>query len=80
LLGLWVRIPPGAYMFVVIVVCFQVNVCADRLLVQRSPTVFARVLECDLEASLRGGLDPKMGRRATGKEEMYISILLLRII
>ena len=39
LLRLWVRIPPGAWMFVVSVVCCQVEVSAtDWTLVQRSPT------------------------------------------
>ena len=38
LLRLWVRIPPGAWMFVLIVVCCQVEVFAtSRSLVQRSP-------------------------------------------
>jgi hypothetical protein len=38
LLRLWVRIPPGAWMSVVSVVCFQVEVSAtDWSLVQRSP-------------------------------------------
>ena len=38
-LGLWVRIPPGAWTFVVSVVCCQVEVSAmSRSLVQRSPT------------------------------------------
>jgi hypothetical protein len=42
LLGLWVRIPPGAWMSVVNVACCQVEVSATgRSLVQRSPT------ECD---------------------------------
>ena len=39
LLGLWVRIPPGAWMSVVSVVCCQVEVSATGWsLVQRSPT------------------------------------------
>ena len=39
LLRLWVRIPPEAWMFVVSVVCCQVEVSAtDLSLVQRSPT------------------------------------------
>ena len=39
LLRLWVRFPPGAWMFVVRVVCCQVEVSAtDWSLVQRSPT------------------------------------------
>ena len=41
-LGLWVRIPPGAWMSVLSVVCCQVEVSATgRSLVQKSPT------ECD---------------------------------
>jgi hypothetical protein len=39
LLELWFRIPSGAWMSVVSVVCRQVEVCAmDRSHVQRSPT------------------------------------------
>jgi len=39
LLGLWVRIPPGALMFVVSVVCCQVKVSATSWsFIQRSPT------------------------------------------
>ena len=39
LLKLWVRVPPEAWMFVVIVVCCQVEVSATSWsLVQRSPT------------------------------------------
>ena len=39
LLRSWVRIPPGAWMFVVNVLCCQVEVCATSWsLVQRSPT------------------------------------------
>ena len=39
LLRLWVRIPPGAWTFVVSVLCCQVEVSAtSRSLVQRSPT------------------------------------------
>ena len=42
LLRLWVRIPPGAWMFVVNVVCFQVEVLrgADHLYKGVLPTVF----------------------------------------
>jgi hypothetical protein len=40
LLGLWVRIPPEAWMSYMSVVCCQVEVSATgRSLVQRSPTV-----------------------------------------
>ena len=57
--------------------CCQVEISAtDRLIVHRRPTVCAHVFECDLEASIMGGRDPKMGRRATGKKKKYISILL----
>jgi len=39
LLGLWVRIPPGAWVYMLSVVCFQVEVSATGWsLVQRSPT------------------------------------------
>jgi hypothetical protein len=45
-MGLWVRIPPGAGMSVVSVVCCQVEVSSSgRSLVQRSPT------ESDRESS-----------------------------
>ena len=44
LLGLWFRIPPGAWMFVVGVVCCQVEVSATGWsLVQRSEEAMARV-------------------------------------
>jgi hypothetical protein len=52
LLGLRFRIPPGALMSVVSVVCCQVQVSASGLsLVQRSPTDCG-VPECDREASI----------------------------
>jgi hypothetical protein len=68
LLGLRVRIPPGACLSVVSDVCCQVEVTASGLsLVQKSPTEFD-VSECD-----RGSLDnerslahqrlPKRGKR-----------------
>ena len=39
LLGMRVRIPPGAWLSLVNVVCYHVEVCAtDRSLIQRSPT------------------------------------------
>jgi len=51
LLGLWVQIPPGAWMSVVTVVCCQVEVSASGWsLVQRSPTECG-VSKCDPEAS-----------------------------
>jgi hypothetical protein len=52
LLGLWVRIPPEAWMSLVSVVCFQVEVSVtDRSLVQMSPTECG-VSECDLGTSI----------------------------
>jgi len=53
LLGLWLRIPSRAWMFVCceICVCSQVEVCAaGRSLVQGSPTE-CDLSECDLETS-----------------------------
>ena len=47
LLRLWVRIPPGTWMFVVSVVCCQVEVSATSWsLVQRSPTDVVRRFVC----------------------------------
>jgi hypothetical protein len=53
LLGLWVRIPPGAWMSsLVSVVCCQVEVSATSWsLVQRSPTECGVSKVCDREAS-----------------------------
>jgi hypothetical protein len=52
LVGLWIRIPPGARMFVVSVVCCQVEVSASGWsLVQGSPIKYG-VAECDREASI----------------------------
>jgi hypothetical protein len=49
--GLWVRIPPEAWMFVCCVVCCQVQVSATgRSLVRRSPTDCG-VSKCNLETS-----------------------------
>ena len=63
LLGLLVRIPPGAWMSLVAVMPFQVEVCAlGWSFVQRSPT------ECDRRASITrspcptGGLLCQEGR------------------
>jgi hypothetical protein len=66
LLRLWDRIPPEALMFVVSVVCYQVEVCATRWsLVQRSPNDCG-VSECGLEASRMKKPCPPLGRSATG--------------
>ena len=48
LLGLWVRIPPGEWMFVVSVVCCQVekDLCVGMLFIQKSPCVCVCVCVC----------------------------------
>jgi hypothetical protein len=52
LLGLWVRIPPRAWMSLVSVVCCQVEVSATSWsLVQRSPIECGVSKVCDREAS-----------------------------
>ena len=56
LLRLWVRIPPGAWMFVVSVVCCQVEVSAtDWSHVQRSPTDCGASLCVIKKSRKRGG-------------------------
>jgi hypothetical protein len=52
LLGLWVRIPPEAWIMslVNVVFCQVESSATSRLLVQRSPTEFG-VPQCDREAS-----------------------------
>ena len=58
LLGLRVRIPPGAWVSVVSVVCCQVQVCAPgRSLVHWSPTECSCVIEV-IEEPHRGSLGP----------------------
>jgi hypothetical protein len=70
LLGLWFRIPPGAWMSVSCVVCCQVEVSASGWsLVQR------RTIECpfsmrDCEASTMRRPRPTRGRRARKKNVM----------
>jgi hypothetical protein len=65
LLRLWVRIPPGAWMFVVVsFVCCQIEVSATSWsTVQRSPTDW-RVVVCDLETSWMRGFWLTGGCRA----------------
>jgi len=54
LLGLWVQIPPEAWMFVVSVVCRPVEVSASGWsLVRRSPTAKCGMSECDNESSIK---------------------------
>jgi hypothetical protein len=69
LLRSWVRIPPGAWMFVVSVVCCQVEVSATSWsLIQRSPIDCGASL-CDLETSrLRPW--PALGLSSTKKKRL----------
>jgi len=71
LLGLWVRIPPGACLSLVSVVCCQVEVSVSGWsLVQRSPT------ECDRESSTMrrpwspGGCCAKVKHEGWGNREV----------
>jgi hypothetical protein len=67
LLGLWVRIPPGAWMSSW-VLCCQVEVCAvGWSLFQRSP-IECGVSECDREASTMRRPWPTRGCSAIGKK------------
>jgi len=62
---LWVRIPRKAWMFVVSVVCCQVEVSATGLsLVQRRPTDCGAPKQCDLETSRMRRVWPTLGRSA----------------
>jgi hypothetical protein len=75
LLRSWVRIPPGAWVFVVSVVCCQVEVSATSwLLVQRSPTRLWCVVVCDLETSWMGRPWPTLGCSATEKKSANVTI------
>jgi hypothetical protein len=67
LLGMQVRIPPGACLSVMNVVCCQVEVSASGWsLVQRSPTECG-VSECDREPSIMRRLWPSRGCCAAGE-------------
>jgi hypothetical protein len=69
LLQLWVRIPSGAWMFVVSVVCCQVEVSAtDWSLVQRSPTDRGASLCVIKERCTRGGYVPARGLQNTNPQ------------
>jgi len=71
---LWVRIPPGAWMFVCCECCvlFGRGLC-DELITR--PGVLSTVVRrvCDLETSRMKRPWPALGRSAT-KKEIYISI------
>jgi hypothetical protein len=69
LVGLWIRIPPGAWMFVVSVMCSQVDVYVwGWSLVQKNPTECGVSSECDREAPLIEGRDMQSRRTGTGKK------------
>jgi hypothetical protein len=67
LLGLWVRIPPRAWMFVSCeLLCCQVEVSATSLsLVERNPTERSAQW-CDPETSRMKSLRSALGRAAAG--------------
>ena len=72
LLRFWVRIPPGAWMSVVSVVCCQVEISArSRSLVQRSPTECGASL-CVIEISKMRRPWPTGGCRAKNKTKTHI--------
>ena len=69
LLRSWVRIPLGAWMFVVNVVCCQVEVSAtDWSLVQRSPTDCGASLCVIQKPRMRGGYSPARGLQNTNPQ------------
>jgi hypothetical protein len=70
LLGMWVRIPLGAWMSLISVVCCRVEVSATgRSVLQRSPTECG-ASECDRAASTMRTPWPTNGRRAMEKESV----------
>jgi len=72
LLGLWIRIPPGAWMSVCVsVVCCQVEASAlGWSLIQRSPTDCAASLCVIVNPRYWGGLGPLGGCCAMGERRM----------
>jgi hypothetical protein len=76
LLTLWVRVPPGAWISVVSVVCCQVEVSATSLsLVQKSPTDFS-VLRVIYKPRDSGGPDPMGALRPKTKKQAVLLIAL----
>ena len=72
LLRLWVRIPPGAWMSVVDVVCCQVDVCATQWSrVQRSPTDCDASLCVSYKPQEWGGHGPRRAAAPQGVGECY---------
>ena len=76
LLRLWVRLPPGAWMFVVSVVCCQVEVSATGWsLVQRSPTVMPRYLwSRNLVNGPLGGCPPPAPQKTNKQHEVSLTL------
>ena len=75
LLRSWVRIPPGAWVFVVSVMCCQVEISATSWsLVQRSPTDCDAVVVCDLETSKMRRPWPALGRSENRKKKSLRNI------
>ena len=69
LLRLWVRIPPGSWMYVMSVVCCKVEVSAtDWSLVQRSPTDCGASLYVTKKPRKRGGYSPARGLQNTNPQ------------
>jgi len=84
LLGLWVRIPPGAWMSLLSVMCCQVDVSASGWsLVQRSPTECGVV--CDPKASImrvpgsREAVAPLEVGKGGGKKTFCSFVSLIRL-
>ena len=84
-LRLWVRIPPGAWMFVMSVVCCQVEDSAPSWsLVQRSPTDCGESMcVCDLETLWMRRPWPTGGCRAknkqTNRQRLEVKVLYTRL-
>ena len=80
LLGLWVLIPPGTWMFVVIVVCCQVEVSAmSWSFVQRNPTDCSASLSVIYKPCEWGGPGP-LGVDAPKKKYIYKIYIYTRTI
>jgi hypothetical protein len=82
LLGLWVRIPPEAWMSQVNVVCFLVEVSVSVLsITQRNPTEYS-LSECDREASIsrRSWAWVTRGCCVMGKNENGFSTFLRNVV
>ena len=75
LLRSWVRIPPGAWMFVVSVVCCHVQVSAtDWSLVQRNPTDCGASLCVIKKSRTREGYSPARGLQNTNPQRVVAPV------